>query len=148
MGFGTSATHIIFFIAAVVVATAVVGTLHTSAGKLSGGIGSKSTALDEELRTDLRIVNDPAEMPNDPLIVYAMNTGSRTMDAESVILLVNGLVHQDTTHQLPGGGDSWHPGEVIQLTANGVDLPGGDHRVRVVGDTGASDTLRFHVVGP
>lgn len=145
MGFGVSASHMIFFIAALVIATAVVGTLHNSAGKLSGGIDSKSDALHDELITDLRIINDPAEVSSSPLVVYVLNTGSKTLDPDSVILLINGAVHSATTTDVIDGDTMWRPGQVLQITADGSDLPGGDHRVRVVTDTGASDTLRFNV---
>ncbi len=145
MGFGVSASHMIFFIAALVIATAVVGTLHNSAGKLSGGIDTKSDALHDELTSDLRIINDPAEVSSDPLVVYALNTGSKTLDPEGVVLLIDGVIHSAITTDVLDGDAMWRPGEVLEITADGTNLPGGDHRVRVVAESGASDTLRFNV---
>jgi archaeal flagellar protein FlaG len=141
MGFGTSATHIIFFISAVVIATTIVGALHGTAGQLSGGIGTKSESLHKELTTDLRIVNDPAEVQTNPLVVYVLNTGSRAMDPELIVLLVNGQVESISDLTVIDGGPMWYPGEILQIT--GPSIGGGDHRVRVITDSGASDTLRF-----
>lgn len=144
MGFSVSATHIIFFIAAIVIATTVVGALHGTAGKLSGGISTKSDALYDELATDLRIVNDPGDVDTNPLVVYALNTGSKSIDPDEVVLLIDGTVHTDLTTDVLDGDSMWRSGQVLEITANGTNLGAGDHRVRVVAESGASDTLRFN----
>lgn len=146
MGFGTSATQLVFFIAAMVVAAGVVGAFSTSVSKLNGGIHTRSESLNDELTTDIRIVNDPGDMPNDPLVIYVLNTGSRTLDPEESLLLLDGAAHTDLAFDvLESSSDSWRAGEVLKITATGSDLASGDHRVKVIVAHGVADTLRFSI---
>lgn len=146
MGFGTSATQMVFFIAAIVVAAGVVGAFSTSVSKLNGGIHDRSDALNNELTTDIRIVNDPGTMPNDPLVLYVLNTGSRSLESGATVLLINGAAHTNLTYEvLDGDADVWRSGEVLKVQANGAALASGDHRVKVIVSHGIADTLRFSI---
>lgn len=146
MGFGNSASHIVFFIAAVVVAAGVVGAFSTNVSKLTGHVNARSDALNDELSTDIRIINDPGEMPNGPLVLYVLNTGSRSLDPNSTVVLLNGEAKTTFAFDvLESTEDVWRHGQVLQITLTGTNLPAGDHRVKVVVDNGVSDTLRFNI---
>jgi archaeal flagellar protein FlaG len=143
MGSGVSASHMIFFIAALVLSVSVVGALHGTTSRLAGGIGSRGDHLHDELTTNIRIVNDPAKMPN-PLNLYVMNTGSRTIPTSEVFVLIDGTAHTALTFTVLGGSATWRTGEVVEITT-GQNLAGGDHARAVVVAHGVSDTIWFNI---
>lgn len=148
MGFSVSSTHTIFFIAAVFIAVAVVGVFHGAVNNFTGGVSDRGRTLTDELSTDIRIVTDPVLVPNNPVVLYSMNTGSKAIDPGEIVVLVNGRVHSDVTWQILGDDDGmWRTGQVIELTLVGLELPSGDHRIRVIAMHAAADNLSFNIGG-
>ena len=131
MGFGTSASQIVFFIAAIVVSVGVVGSFNTSVSELTGDVHARGDLLANELATDVRIVNDPGEMPNDPVVLYVLNTGTRTLVPNETVVLIDGAVHSAVVFDvLDTSSDSWRAGQVLEITLTGSNLAAGDHRAR------------------
>jgi archaeal flagellar protein FlaG len=148
MGFSVTSTHTIFFIAAVFVAVAVVGVFHGAVNNFTVGVSDRGRSLGDELSTDIRIVTDPVLVPNDPVVLYMMNTGTKPIDPAEIIVLVNGRSHDELSWNILGTTDPmWRTGQVIELTLEGADLPPGDHRVRVIAMHAASDSFSFHIAG-
>lgn len=147
MGFGTSATQMVFFIAAIVIAVGVIGSFNTSVSKLSGNVQARSEALSNELTTDIRIVNDAGDMPNTPLVIYILNTGTRTLDPTGTVILLDGQAHTDLAFDVLENAEdtTWRQGEVLQITLTGSALASGDHRVKAIAGQGIADTIRFNI---
>ncbi|RLI83128.1 flagellar protein G, partial [Archaeoglobales archaeon] len=59
MGFGESASHIIFFIAAVMVASSAATVMSITTYKISLNLAEESKHLREAISTDFKIINDP-----------------------------------------------------------------------------------------
>ena len=147
MGVDISATHTLFFIAAVVLAVGTVGVFNQSVQKFNGEVGTRSTGLADELSTDVRIINDPAEITTSPVTVYVMNTGSSTLSPGESIVLLDGAPHTDLAFDVIADDDDveWAPGQVLQITLTGSNLGNGDHRLKVVVQHGVADILRFTI---
>lgn len=146
MGFGNSASHTIFFIAAIVISVGVVGAFQTNVSKFSGDINSRSETVSNELTTDIRIINDAGDMPNNPLVLYVMNSGTRSLDPNQTVVLVNGQAHTNLAFDvLETSEDVVRSGYVLQVTVTGLNLASGDHRAKVIVGHGVADTLRFHI---
>lgn len=146
MGFETSATHIVFFIAAVVLAGAVVGTLSSQIGEFQGDINSRGNLLSDELSTDIRVINDAGNVPNGPLILYVLNTGERPLNPNSTIVFVDGQPYTTLGFDvLETSEDTWRTGRVLEITVTGLTVSAGDHRAKVSVSHGVSDTLRFRI---
>ena len=146
MGFGVSGSHTVMFIAAIVVAVGVVATMQTSVTRLSGGMDARGDALTRELTTDIRIVNDPGDMPDNPLVLYVLNTGTSSLEPTETIVLVDGAVRTDLAFDvLDTTDETLRAGQVLKVTVNNEDLASGDHRVKVIVEHGVSDTLRFNI---
>lgn len=144
MGFDVSATHTVFFITAVVVAVGVAGGLQQSASKLAGGINEHGEALHEELTSAIRIINDAADVPDDPVVLYVLNTGSRTLTPSETVVMIDGVPQNNPSFDVLGtASEDWRPGDVVEITLPGTNLNAGDHRAKVIAEYGAEHTLRF-----
>ncbi len=140
MGLSTSATHIIFFIASVVIAASFVGVAANAILNISNGIQDRGNMLADQLSGSFEIINDPTHMSNNPLILYLKNTGKVPLSTAHITILIDGINEDNYTVS----NDTWMPGDTIALTVN-VDLASGDHVVKVVLENGISDTFYFKV---
>lgn len=147
MGFDVSATHTVFFIAAIILAAGTIGVFNQSVQKFTGDVASKSDGLSRELTAEVRVVNDPARVPNNPVILYVLNTGTSTLAPTETIVVVDGQVHTALSFDVLGTSEDiiWRNGQVLMITLDGANLANGDHRVKVIGQFGAADTIRFSI---
>ena len=92
----------------------------------------------------MKIINDPNAVVTSPdTIFYLKNTGSTTLDHESITVLVDGVI-VTTTNALLGGETSFRAGAIVQITYDPT-LAAGDHRVAVSMENGVHDELRFRI---
>jgi archaellum component FlaG (FlaF/FlaG flagellin family) len=138
MGSDASVTHMIFFIAAVLVAGSMAGVFLSVGYEMAKKI---------ELESDIAINNDPAMMPYDgtSLTLYVENTGSSTLMTSGLFVMMDGSYVNDTVLQVVGrSGAEWIPSTVLQITIN-ISLVPGDHNVKVITGDGEADSLTFRV---
>ena len=118
---GSSASHLIWFIAAITVAVAVVSALTASVLEVTDGLEDRTDTLSGELRGDIEIVNDPLLVPYEPgtstLHVYLKNTGSENLDtgADTLVVFVNGSAAPADTVTILGGSSVWAPGVTVEV---------------------------------
>ncbi|MFW6003267.1 MAG: flagellar protein G [Halanaeroarchaeum sp.] len=142
-----SSETLIIFIASLLVAASVAGTMTTGVNRLGDALGDRSVDVSDDIRTDIEIISDPGSDQifdgNDTVTVLIKNTGSHTLDhqPDSIDILVNGQYHTDATTTVIDD-DAWREGSVIRLNVTGVDLDTGDHRV-VVDVDGDREVLEF-----
>lgn len=137
-----SATHIILFIASVVVAAGVAGTVVMEVNELSDAVETRSSAVSEEIATDIQITSDAAytdsiyDETDEEVTVLVKNVGSESLQAHpnEIDVLVDGrLIPRQYTdvERVDVDDDTWRPGGVVEVT---VDVAGHD-AVDVSGDT-------------
>lgn len=147
-----SVSSVILFIAALLVAAAVAGTLVTNVNQISNAIDDKSGGVQEKIDTDVEIISDAgsesvynASSENVTLIVK--NTGERTLDTDprALDVLVDGeYVQSDSmTIGVVSGEESWRPGAVAELEID-RSLASGEHRIVVVA-SGDEEVFEFYV---
>ena len=145
---GVSASHLVIFIASIVVAAGVAGTLVTQVDRVSTSIVSQNEDVEERIDTDIRIISDTGQPDSiydgGDLTLYVKNTGGTelTPDAGSIDVLIEGSFNSpDTVSRVDGQNDRWPPGTVIEVTVEGIDISG-DTRV-TVSVRENEDTIRF-----
>ena len=143
------AAELILFIAALLVAASVAGTLTSEVTRLGDAISARSLDVAGDVRTDVEVISDPAAgvyntSGNENVTVYVRNTGSSTLlaDASAVDVLLDGEYRTDVTVTAVDGGNTWPEGEVVELQVNATDLAAGDHRLKLVVN-GDEEVLRF-----
>lgn len=154
MGAGTSATHMIFFIAAIVIAIGVVGVVTVNVQSLSSSTNIGSKALSNQLKTDITLINDPLIIPFDGTnyTFYVKNTGATELTPSSVNILLDGSMNTiDTWRILDRDGNTWEsqaavwkPGDVLEINLT-QSLPAGDHYLKVACENGESDSMKFKI---
>ena len=143
----TAISHTIFFIAAVLISVSVVAVFAAVINDFTNSIEDKSNRLNDEIRTDIQIINDPTGVPffNDNLTIYVKNTGRTTIVNDSLVVLVDGARVNITNLSTPDGA-LWHTGITANITIStpSIDIEK-DHTLRVIVMHGASDSIIFRV---
>ncbi len=148
---GVSASHLVIFIASIVVAAGVAGTLVTQVDRVSTSITDQSDGIETQIDTDIQIISDAGnpesiyDTQTDNLTIYIKNTGESELylGQDTIDVLIEGqftepteIVRTDNEEM-----DSWPPGTAVEVTVESVALDG-DTRVTVVVNEN-SDTIRF-----
>ena len=137
-----SASHLIIFVASLVIAAGVVGTLTTGVERVSSSIDDGSLDVSQQIRMDMTVISDPGvEYPTngeEDVIIHVRNTGSQSVqiDESEFDLVLNGnfLAEGDdgfTVHDANGDETVWRPGSVVELRIDDdhVNDDGGDNRL-------------------
>ena len=146
-----SASHLIIFVASLVIAAGVVGTLTTGVERVSSSIDDGSLDVSQQIRMDMTIISDP----NNPLIgtnevtIHVRNTGSQSVPRESsaVDIVVNGdfVGNDQITVSDANSGDEegvWSPGDVIKIEITEVTINPDDNRLFLTVN-GDEETFEF-----
>jgi flagellar protein FlaG len=144
-----SSSTLIIFIASLLVAASVAGTMTNGVQRLSGALGDRSVDVSGEIRSDVEIISDAGspdsiyDGDNTTLTLLLKNSGSQEIapDAGSIDLIVDGDYKTQKTVEVVDGAE-WSPGNVVRLNATNVDLASGDHRVVVIVN-GDREVLKF-----
>ena len=144
----TAITHMIFFIAAVILAMGVVSVLSTNIQSISGASATSSKVMSDQLRTDITIINDPNVVPyaSNEYTFYVKNTGRSELTAYYMNVVLDGVLIQssDLTTDVLDGDVMWRPGDVLVMNVTtSSPLSVGDHSVRVVTENGKADSMNF-----
>ncbi len=140
---GASVSEMILFIAALVVAASVAGTLTTQVDRVSDSLDDRSLDLSQEIRTDVTVISDPGASVHDRdgngnVTLYLRNTGSSSLpaDGETIDVFFDGTYQSAvsvTVVKPTDATDSWPRGGVIELSFDvGTLTDGSDHRVKLI----------------
>lgn len=140
-----SVSHLILFIASIVIAASVAGVFTNEVGRLSEAIGDQGVDVSEDIRTDIEIISDAGSPVYDGtnITLLVKNTGTRalTADARFVDVLVDGEFQTAVTVSVLDAS-SWGIGDVAEIEVQPDPLSSGDHRVVVVVD-GDEEVFEF-----
>lgn len=132
-----STSHLILFIASLLIAASVAGTFTQGVQRLSSALGEKSVDVSIDVRTDVEIISDPgsgAVANNDEVTVLIKNTGSRDLEASSdqIEVLLDGK-YQTGISMTVVDGSAWVVGNVVRVTIPlEQQLDAGDHRLKIM----------------
>ncbi len=151
MAFGESGVHIIFFVAAIILASSISAMLVTTVQKVSIGIKVQGENLENKIATDFLIVNDPVNIPVNNSVVppeytfYIKNTGTKSilMTKSTLTVLIDGSVVSGTNLRLDPDGEL-KPGYLGKIFVR-TNLTAGDHKLTVILESGQSDSFKFTI---
>lgn len=140
-----STSHLILFIASMIVAASVSGVLINGVQQLSGAVDDRSIDVSREIRTDVEIISDPGAenvYADNRTTLLVKNTGSRQLAARpsQLDVLIDGGYQTDLSVEVIDG-PTWDVGNVVRVEITGTLAPG-DHRVLLVVD-GDREVFRF-----
>ncbi|NEU56480.1 flagellar protein G [Halorussus sp. MSC15.2] len=146
-----STSHLILFIASLLIAASVAGTFTQGVQRLSSALGDRSVDVSSDIRSDITLISDPGsgavydDSGDGNVTVLAKNTGSRDLEASSdqIEVLLNGR-YQTNVSVTVVDGSAWTVGNVLRITIR-LDQPldtGSDHRVKIIVN-GDEEVLQF-----
>ena len=140
-----STSHLILFIASMIVAASVSGVLIDGVQRLSGAVDDRSLDVSQNIRTDVEIISDPEAgnvYADNVTTLLVKNTGSRQLgaSADQIDLLIDGEYQTDLNVTVLDG-PTWDTGNVARIEAGG-NLTAGDHRALLIVD-GDEEVFRF-----
>ena len=138
-----SVSHMILFIASMLVAASVAGVFTATVGQLSNAIDDQGLQVSQDVRTDVEIISDSGSSAvydsdgADNITIHVKNTGTETLPADptAVNVFVNGQFETDVGVTLRAEGVNWRPSTVLELEIDRSDsqlISSEDHRVKVV----------------
>ena len=153
-----SATHLILFIASLVIAVGIAGTLVMEVGKLDRAIEQRGTNVADEIETEVVIISDEGsseaiydpDATDDNVTILVKNIGSESLpvDERVVDVLLDGnYVSNNDIERVDridvDGSSTWRPGGVVEITVTGHD-PAGDTEITVIVD-GSEDSIQVNL---
>lgn len=149
-----SVSHLILFIASMVVAASVAGVFTTSVDDLAGALDDQGLQISDTVRTSVEVISDSGsdnvyDDDAGEVTLYVKNVGTRNLNAESAQLdvLLNGefVVGDDLAveHVEDPDAATWGTSEVVEVTID-RNLEPGDHRVKVIA-SGDEEIFEFRV---
>jgi len=150
-----SASSIIFLIVTLTIAAAVGGMVMRYSQEISGSVQGRGSDLSRQIETDFNIVNDPNYMYQEidgenRLVVYAKNTGSRTIEPDERVIdvFISGAFVRSgdiDNMEVLENEDAWVPSSVLKIVID-YDLDPGDYELKLEAFNN-SDSLKFRVEG-
>lgn len=144
----TSITHLILFIASLIVAASVAGVLTTEVGRVSDALSDQGLDTSHEIRADFEIISDSGssnvyDTSTDNVTLYLKNTGSTRLGGGSTDfdVILDGTYHPNLQVTVLDD-EIWGPGDVVRLSVHAPDLESGDHRIKVIVD-GDEEVFEF-----
>ena len=144
MGFSLTGTHVIFFIAAVIVAGMVSGVFIAVTMNVTTSLSDRGDRVKEQLDTDFAIINDPNTIPiiGAYYIFYLKNIGGAklTTTNQTFQVFIDGELIAAANYYF--GNTSITVEAVTNLYVN-TTLTTGDHTLRVVGPQAIDKDFTF-----
>ncbi len=144
-----SVGSLILFIASLVVAAGVAGTLSTGVQRVSSSIDEGSLDTAQQIRSDIEIVNDPGRNydHNNDLTIYVKNTGTQGIlnKSESFNIIANGnfVPNSDITVSDANNNnlDAFREGDVAEVVIPDSYIQGPDDDNRILVTVNSDDEV-------
>ncbi|MCK4366193.1 MAG: hypothetical protein KAW45_09080 [Thermoplasmatales archaeon] len=147
MGFSLTGTHVIFFIASVIIASAVSGVLVAVITDVSNSLSDRGERVQEQLDTEFKIINDPDYIPTSgsDYLFYIKNIGGNEIATsnETFQLFVDGDLVAIANYNF--SDSSIQPDEVTTIYVDNSEISAGDQTLRVVGPQAIDDEFTFTI---
>ena len=147
MGFSLTGTHVVFFIAAVIIAGAVSGVFIAVINGVTTSFAERGDRVEEQLDTEFKIINDPDNIPTagSDYLFYLKNIGERKIPTtnDTFTLFIDGeLVERDNYNF---SDNSIQKEEYTILYIDISEISAGDRVIRIVGPQDIVDEMTFTI---
>ena len=147
MGFSLTGTHVVFFIASVIIASAVSGVFLTVIDGVMTSFSERGKRIEENLDTKFIIINDPDYIPTSGnfYLFYVKNIGSKSLATtnDTFNIFIDGEIVILANYYF--SDNSIQPDEVTTLYIDDSEISIGDHTLRAVGPQDIVDEFIFTI---
>ena len=147
MGFSLTGTHVIFFIASVIIAGAVSGVFIAVINDVSKSFSDRGDRVEEQLDIEFKIINDPDNIPlsTGNYLFYLKNIGGREIATtnQTFNLFIDGEIIATADYNF--SDSSIQPDRVATIYISSSIISSGDHTLKVVGPQAIEDEFTFTI---
>ncbi len=147
MGFSLTGTHVVFFIAAVIIAGAVSGVFITVINNVTSSFSERGDRVQDQLDIEFKIINDPDNIPTSGnyYLFYLKNIGAKeiTTTNETFNIFIDGELIVKANYYF--SNNSVQKEEVTTIYVSNSVISSGDHTLRVVGPQAIDDEFTFTI---
>lgn len=147
MGFSLTGTQVIFFIASVIIASAVSGVFYAVINDVSNSLSERGERLKEQLDIEFKIINDPNNISSSGsyYLFYLKNIGGREIATtnETFNLFIDGEIVITDNYYF--SENSTEPEKVCTFYVVSTELSSGYHTLRIVGPQAVEDEFNFTI---
>jgi len=147
MGFSLTGTHVILFIASIIIAGAVSGVFIAVITDISNSFSDRGERVGEYLDTEFKIINDPDNIPTagSDYLFYLKNIGKREFATtnDTFHIFIDGELVIKANYNF--SDSSIQPDEVTTLYINNTEITTGDQTLRIVGLQDIDDEFTFTI---
>jgi len=147
MGFSLTATQVVFFIASIIIASAVSGVFVVVINDVSSSLEERGNRVEDQLDYEFKIINDPKNIPTEGsnYLFYLKNIGGKklattnttfTIFIDGELVVTSNFNFSDTTT----GTD-----EVTTMYVVTSVISAGDHTLRLVGPQAIDEEFMFTI---
>lgn len=144
MGFSLTGTHVIFFVAAVIVAGMVSGVFIAVTMNVTTSLSNRGDRVIEQLNTDFAIINDPLIIPLSGIYYtfYLKNIGGSrlTTTNQTFQVFIDGELLGISQYYF---SEPSLPVETVTSLYMNTTLSSGDHTLRIVGPQAVDKNFAF-----
>ena len=147
MGFSLTGTHVVFFIASVLVAGAVSGVLIGVISGVTNSLQNRGERVEENLDIEFRIINDPNNIPTQgtDYLFYLKNIGESKFPTtnDSFTIFIDGELIEKEKFNF--SDTSIKKEDYTILYIDNSEISTGDQVLRVVGPQDIVDEFTFTI---
>ncbi len=147
MGFSLTGTHIIYFIAAVIVAGTVSGVFVAVIQDVTNSFSDRGGRVEDQLDIEFKIINDPDNIQSsgNNYLFYIKNIGGKEISTsnQTFELFIDGEIIKITNYSF--STNILQIGETATLYININDIDAGNHKLRIVGSQAIDDEFTFKI---
>ena len=147
MGFSLTGTHVVFFIASVIVASAVSGVFVAVTNDVTTSFSDRGGRVEEQLNTEFKIINDPKNIPASGNFYqfYLKNIGGKEIATsnETFNIFIDGEIIVTANYTF--SDNSVQPDKITTMSIDNGDIYTGDHTLRIVGPQAVEDEFIFTI---
>lgn len=147
MGFSLTGTHVIYFIASVIIAGAVSGVLIAVIDDVTKSLSERGDRVQEQLDTEFEIISDPDNIPTagSNYLFYLMNTGGTGLATTNTTfhIFIDGEIVITANYNF--SDSSIQNEDVTTLYVATSEISAGDHTLRIVGPQAVDDEFTFTI---
>jgi len=147
MGFSLTGTHVIYFVAAVIVAGTVSGVFVAVIQDVTNSFSDRGERVEDQLDIEFKIINDPdnVQLLGNNYLFYIKNIGGREISTsnQTFELFIDGEIIKIANYSF--STNTLQTGDTSTLYININDINTGNHKLRIVGPQAIDDEFTFTI---
>lgn len=147
MGFSLTGTHVVFFIAAVIVAGTVSGVFIAVTTNITSSLSEKGKRISEQIDTEFKIINDPINIPliSGNYLFYLKNIGDNkiTTTNETFQIFIDGEIISKINYNFTD--DAISPSEYTIIRISQSLINSGYHNIKLIGPYSTDEEFIFKI---